>query len=397
MMVMAELAQSLRDDAFVQDPYPFYARAMSMGDLFVWQDMATVAAASHRSVSWLLRSKDWGREMPAALGPEPAVEIEPFARLDRCSMLELDPPRHTRLRKLVNRAFTSRNIANMEPEIESLTHQILDHLPQRTELQTEFCEQLPVRVIARLLGVADDMCPQMLSWSHDMVAMYQARRDQEVQRRACAAAQAFTQFITSEITRRRRQKSDDLMSQLVAVEDQEGGLSTDELVSTCILLLNAGHEATANSLGNGIKTILESGLDPVEILSPPQRTSTVEEILRFDPPLHVFERYARCDNELFGHNFRCGDKIALILASANRDPSVWEQADSFLPMRNATGHCSFGAGIHFCVGAPLARLELAIGLAAIFQRFPHISLASEPRYADRYHFHGLEELWVCLD
>ena len=393
---MMRLSQSPRDRGFVQNPYPFYAKARESGDLFFWEDYGKVTASSHRAVSWFLRDRAWGREIPEDFRPAPVPGLEPFDQLARNSMLDLDPPRHTRLRGLVNRAFTSRNVAELEPEISKLAHALIDRLPKRAELQKNFSESLPVMVIARLLGVRTEMCSQMLAWSHDMVAMYQAKRDRGIELRAARAAQEFTEFINEEIARRRAAPSDDLISRLIEAEDREGRLTNDEMVSTCILLLNAGHEATANSFGNGVKTIIESGLDPAQILTPEKRAATVEEILRYDPPLHIFERQAKQDAELFGRKFARGDIVALILASANRDPAVWDEGELFLPGRKVTPHTSFGAGIHFCVGAPLARLELAVGLAALFERHPKLSIAKECRYADRYHFHGLDELWVDL-
>ena len=393
---MQRFSQSPLEDAFVQDPYPFYERTRGDGDLFYWDDCKRVATGSYRAVNRLLRDRGWGREIPEEFRPVPEPHLKPFAQLANDSMLELDPPRHTSLRRLVNRAFTSSKISVLEPDIRELSAQLVERLPARAELQKSFAESLPVMVIARLLGVRIEMCAQMLAWSHDMVAMYQAKRDRAIEDRAATAAAEFTDFIQSEIVRRRKSPSDDLISRLIVAEDDEKRLTNGEMVSTCILLLNAGHEATANTIGNGVKTIVESGMDPHEILSPDRRAATVEEILRFDPPLHIFERQAKVDGELCGHAFRRGDIIALILAAANRDPAVYDQPDKFIPDRKPIAHTSFGAGIHFCVGAPLARLELAVGLATLFERCPNLSIIGRPRYANRYHFHGLDELWVNL-
>lgn len=390
---MKQLSQSLRDDKFVQNPYPFYEKARKLGHLFFWKEYGMVAATSYQAASLLFRDRAWGREIPedqASASPNMAA----FDLLAQNSMLELDPPRHTRLRGLVNRAFTSKFIAELEPEIEMLAHSLIDHFDKKTELQKNFSELLPVLVIAKLIGVDTSMCKQMLTWSHDMVAMYQAKKDHAIELRAEQAAQEFAQFIQDEISCRSVVDDSSLLSRLTEVRDEEGKLTTDELVSTCILLLNAGHEATSSAIGNGVKIIVESGLNRSHILSPSLRASTVEEILRFDPPLHIFERQAKIDTEVFGHKFCQGDRVALILAAANRDTEVWDNSDKFLPERKVKAHTSFGAGIHFCIGAPLARLELAVGLSTLFQRHPKMSLVGTPRYADKYHFHGLEELWV---
>ena len=393
--MLQRFTQSPREDGFVQDPYPFYHSARSAGDLFLWTDYGRISAVSHRAVGRFLRDRRWGREIPNEFRQESPKHLEPFMNLERHSMLELDPPDHTRLRGLVNRAFTSRRVHTLEPEIREIAERLAtDHGSRTIELQGTFAERLPVMVIARLLGVPEDMCSQLLTWSHDMVAMYQANRDRPIELKAAAAAAEFTAYMREQIERKRRKPSNDLISDLIEAEDEHGKLTRDEMVSTCILLLNAGHEATAYSLGNGVKAIIESGLDPAEILAPERRETTVEEILRFDPPLHIFERYAKEDHSLFGQSFRRGDMVAVLLAAANRDPAVYERPDEFLPERSGAGHASFGAGIHFCVGAPLARLELAVGLATLFEIHPRLSLAETPKYSDRYHFHGLKQLKV---
>lgn len=306
-------------------------------------------------------------------------------------MLEREPPAHTRLRGLVLRAFTSRRIAALDPEIAALAHTLIDRFPDGPfDLLAAFAELLPVTIIARLIGVDDAQAPQLLAWSHDMVAIYQARRDRAVEDRAEAAARDFSAFLADLIAIRRRAPRDDLLSHLIAARDAEDRLSADELVATCILLLNAGHEATVHSIGNGVKALLERGLaargDGIAPLA--------EEILRFDPPLHMFTRHALEDTEAFGHRFARGDTVGLLLAAAGRDPAAFPDSGRFDPSRMPNAHVAFGAGLHFCVGAPLARREMQIALPILFARCPRLALAETPRYADRYHFHGLETLTV---
>ena len=246
-------------------------------------------------------------------------------------------------------------------------------------------------VIARLLGVPEDMAPQLLAWSHAMVAMYQARRDRAVEDRANAAARDFAAFLEAHIATRRSRPADDLITALIAAEAEGSRLDTAELVATCVLLLNAGHEATVHAIGNGTAAILAAGLDPAALFATPEATECcVEEVLRFDPTLHLFTRYALEDLELFGHRFRTGDTVGCLLAAANRDPARFPDPARFDPSRAAGPQLSFGAGIHFCVGAPLARAELAVALPLLFARRP--ALAAPPAFADRYHFRGLAEL-----
>ena len=386
---MRQFSQSPTDPDFVQNPYPFYEQMRAAGDLGRWEDYGMVCAASHRAVHTILRDKRFGREVPPELAQPIPAHVTPFYAVEAHSMLELEPPRHTRLRGLVLRAFTSRRVKALAPEIEALAHACINAFPKDApfDLLPAFCEPIPVIVIARLLGVPDDMADQLLLWSHRMVAMYQANRSFETEVQAAEAASEFSDFLRGYIDQRRNDPRDDLITHLIAAEEDGTRLSTDELITTCILLLNAGHEATVHTLGNGVKTLLETGTRTIS-------ETTCEEILRYDPPLHMFTRYAYEDVALFGHDFQRGDQVALLLGSANRDTGVWDCADQFQPDRPIQQNTSFGGGLHFCVGAPLARLELQIALPILLERCPKLTLSEQPRYANTYHFHGLERLMV---
>ena len=303
-------------------------------------------------------------------------------------MLELNPPRHTRLRGLVLRAFTSRRIAALEPEIETLCHQLIDQFPTgEFDLLDTYARTVPVIIIARLLGVPEERADDLLAWSNAMVAMYVAGRTREIEDQAIIATEAFVAFMRSYVEEKRKAPADDLMSHLIAAEEDGEKLTTDELITTCILLLNAGHEATVHTMGNTVKTLLERDIRTAD-------AQIVEEALRFDPPLHMFDRYVTEDCELFGHAFKRGDTVKCLLGAANRDPAPYPDPDTFDPSRKGPVNVAFGGGIHFCVGAPLARLELRVALNALFTRCPDIALAQQPRYANAYHFHGLEALRV---
>ena len=382
---MQRLGQSPTDPAFVQNPYAFYDLARGE-DLFFWIDYSMVCATSHRAVSALLRDRRLGREAPAP--PSFAPRLAPFYAVEAHSMLELEPPRHTRLRGLVLRAFTSRRIAALGPEIEALCHSLIDQFPTGGfDLLDLFARPIPVIIIARLLGVPEGRADDLLVWSNAMVAMYQARRTRAIEDAAVAATHAFTAFLTDYIAIKRQTPADDLISELIAAEEAGERLSTDELISTCILLLNAGHEATVHSFGNGIKTLLQTGIRGIT-------APLVEEVLRHDPPLHMFTRYVYEDLTLFGHDFKRGDEVGCLLGAANRDPAAYPDPARFDPIRSGPANTSFGGGIHFCVGAPLARLELLVGLRVLFERCPTLGLVDAPHYADVYHFHGLERLMV---
>lgn len=391
---MQTLSQSPIDPAFVQNPYPFYDRARACGPFFYWQDYGLPCTTSYAAVNAILRDRRFGREVPPEKRAPIPDHLAPFYAIEAHSMLELEPPTHTRLRSLVLRAFTSRRINALAPEIETLCHQLVDNLPEgEFDLLRHFGQRLPVIIIARLLGVPESMSDDLLRWSNAMVAMYTAGRTRDTEDRAAAAAADFADFMRSYIEARRTLPADDLITHLIAAESGGERLSTDELITTCILLLNAGHEATVHGFGNGVKTLLETKT-PATALAPDRVEATVEEIFRYDPPLHLFTRHAYDDIEVMGHHFAKGDEVALLLAAANRDPGPWEAPNTFDPTRLIKPNQSFGAGLHFCVGAPLARLELQIALPILFARLPGLRLASPPRYANAFHFHGLERLMV---
>ena len=393
-----EIDQDPRADDFVQDPYPFYARMRKLGRAFHWKQYGHICVPGFEDVNALLRDRRFGRQVlhkttRQALGwPEPDPKLAEFHAVERHSLLELEPPDHTRLRTLVTRAFVSRQVERLRPRIEALAHSLIDAFPSGpVDLLQAYATPIPVRVIAALLGVDEGHAPQLLDWSHRLVAMYQFRRSAAVEASANAAAITFSEFIRGEMDRVRKHPGDDLLSLLVRAE----GLSEPEIISTVILLLNAGHEASVHAIGNGVTAILRSGLQSSALFATPAATAaTVEETLRYDPPLHMFTRYALEDVELDGARLKIGDVVGLMLGSANRDPARYAHPERFDPARDASGHLSFGAGIHFCLGAPLARLEIDVALPALFQRLPKLALAEPPRYRDAYHFHGLERLMV---
>ncbi|MDN5785529.1 cytochrome P450 [Pseudorhodobacter sp.] len=388
---MRSLSQSPNDPAFVQDPYAFYDRARVSGPFFHWTDYGKTCATSYAAVNAILRDRRFGREVPQEQRKPIAPHTAPFYAVEADSMLELEPPRHTRLRGLVMRAFTSRQINALAPEIAQLSHELITAFPEGSfDLLRHFGQRLPVIIIARLLGVPEEMGDQLLRWSNAMVKMYIPNRSRAVEDAAATASTDFTAFLRSYIKERRAKPADDLITHLIAAEEAGERLSTDELITTCILLLNAGHEATVHSIGNAVKTILETG---TPITATPAY-ALVEELLRFDPPLHMFTRHAYEDAEVMGHLIPKGSEVALLLAAANRDPQAYERPERFNPNRPVKPHLSFGAGLHFCVGAPLARLELQTALPILFERLPGLRLTEPPRYADLYHFHGLERLMI---
>lgn len=399
----ATLRLDPHEPAFVQNPYEAYAFLHQQRRAVFWEQYGFWCLTGFDDVTRALRDKRLGRERPGgylanvrATGDR--SHLTHFDAAEAGSMLELEPPVHTKLRTLVNRAFVSRNVERLRPTIEALAHELIDGFQDqgRVDLLPAFASPLPITIIAEMLGVPVAMGPQLLDWSHRMVAMYMHGRTRETEDDADRAAREFSGFLRGYVSRRRGMPGDDLLSLLISAHESGQKLTEDELISSAILLLNAGHEATVHQTGNAVLAILTHGGDPRQLFATPAASAaTIEECLRFDAPLHMFTRYAYDEVPLAdGVTLLPGDQVGLLLGAANRDPLAFTAPQSFDPGRADQKNVSFGAGIHFCIGAPLARLELRVGLKVLFERLPGLRLADTPFYRDSYHFHGLERLDV---
>ncbi|WP_284758734.1 cytochrome P450 [Agrobacterium sp. fls2-241-TYG-188a] len=390
-----------RHPGFYGNPNAVYAALHAQCPTFYWEEQKQWFFTGYDHVNALLRDRRFGRQIlhiasreELCLAP-PCEHTRHFDAAERHSLLEIEPPEHTRLRTLVNRAFVSRHVEKMKPEIEALAHGLIDRFEQdgRTELLSSFADIIPVTMIARMIGIPEEMGPQLLKWSHAYVGMYMFKRTREDEVAADQAAREFADYVRSIIEERRREPKDDLLSHMIHTEHKGQYLTDDELISTTIVLLNAGHEATVHQIGNSVRVILESGKDPAPLFQDGKSTErTVEETLRICAPVHIFQRWALEPTEIDGIPFKRGDKVSLILAAANLDPAKFTEPLVFKPERAEAPNLSFGAGIHFCIGAPLARLELNIALPLLFKRLPGLRIDKKPRVKDVYHFHGLERL-----
>ncbi len=398
-----KVSLDIRDPDFYNDPYPYYQRLRNSCPVFLWEEHELWTFARHEDVVALFRDRRLGRkidpqDIPACRRPSNASSAtKPFFDIDQLSMLAQEPPTHTRLRGLVQKAFVARSVEQLRPRIEQICHGLVDRMIDagQCDLLEAFATPLPVTVIAEMLGVPVEMTDKLLAWSHAMVKMYEMQRTEQMELNAVAASREFVAYLRQLVMDRRRNPSNDLISRLVEVEEAGEKLTEDELIANCILLLNAGHEATVNLIGNGMCALLKHEDQLRRWRSDRDLTETaVEELLRYDTPLHQFNRWVLKPFEFRGQQFEVGQEIALLLGSANRDEDVFDSPDELELGRKKNPHVSLGGGIHYCLGAPLARLELSIAFNVLIERLPNLELVDEPKYCNTFHFHGLESLIV---
>lgn len=379
---------------FIADPYPIFATIRPDSPV-LWHDKTQMwLALSYEHANAVLRHRRLGRIWRDR---EPADTFEPFNLLHRHQMMENEPPEHSRLRGPVARAFARGHIERLRPRIKAMANDLLDAVDgmDQFDLLADFAAPLPVAVIAELLGVPAADRVLLRPWSNAIVKMYEYARTPLQQAQAVTAAQEFADYMRALAEERRITPRDDLISHLAAVEGSDTPLTDDELVASVILLLNAGHEASVNVFGNGTVALLHHPTELTRLRDDPSLIGTaVEEMIRFDPPLHLFERTVIEDVRIGGRLVQEGQKIAALLGSANRDPAAFAEPDLMNIAREPNPHLGFGAGIHFCLGAPLARLELQISLPALLHRFPRLALAAEPPLRPTFVLRGYESITV---
>ncbi|RBY96342.1 cytochrome P450 [Blastococcus sp. TF02-8] len=386
---------------FVANPYPAFARARAEAPVRWHEGLGMWLAFTHAESNAVLRDRRLGRIWRDR---EPAERFDSFNLIHRNAILEMEPPDHTRLRRLITSAFARGHVERLRPWVEELAGRLADQLVERSagsepvDLLTDMAEQLPVAVIAELLGVPESDRPLLRPWSNAIVKMYEYDRPREREDAAERAAAEFVAFLRELAAQRRATPGEDLLSHLVSVRDSDGDrLTEDELVTTCILLLNAGHEATVNVSGNGTLALLRHP-EQLQLLREDRSLlpGAIEELMRFDPPLQLFERTATADVEIGGVTVPEGQKIAALLGAANHDPAVFAAPDALDVTRSENPHISFGAGIHFCIGAPLARVELQATFGALLDRTSSIELGGEPERRPEFVIRGLRTLPVVL-
>jgi cytochrome P450 len=311
-------------------------------------------------------------------------------------MLFVDPPDHTRLRTLVNKAFTPAAIGRLRSRVEELTAQLLDRVADAGELDLvdDLAYPLPVTVICELLGVPAQDQTRFRAWSGALVHLLDPLVATDTLQRALAARTALRGYLGALVAQRRAYPAEDLLTALVAAEDQGHRLSEPELVSMCLLLLIAGHETTVNLIANGTLALLTNPAQRDRLAADPRlAASAVEELLRYDSPVQLTARHVLADLEVGGRRVGEGETVLAVLGAANRDPAQFPEPDRLDLARSLNRHLAFGGGIHFCLGAPLARMEAQIALTALLGRFPRLCLGdSPPTWRDTVTLRGLASL-----
>ncbi|MFI7633863.1 cytochrome P450 [Nonomuraea sp. NPDC049400] len=387
------------DPDFVAHPYGVYDELRRESPVSYFEPTNQWLISRHADVNALLRDRRLGRSYlhvatHEEFGRPPEPEFhEPFWRVIRAGMLDVEPPVHTRLRRLVSKAFTPRMVESLRPRVRAIAEGLVDAFVEKGggDLIAEVAEPLPVTVIAEMLGIPEHDRHLLRPWSADICGMYELNPTPDAQHAAVRAASEFAGYLKTLAAQRRRTPGEDLVSALAAIDE----LTEDELVGTCVLLLNAGHEATVNVTGNGWWSLFRNPAELARLREDRSLLPTaVEELMRWDTPLQMFERWVLEDIEVHGVEIPRGSEVALLFGSANRDQAVFEEPDRLDVGRADNPHISFGAGIHFCLGAPLARIELMESFGALLTRANKLELRQEPAWKPGYIIRGLESLEV---
>ncbi len=394
------------DRSLWDDPFPIYDAMRERGPLN--KGGIVYATVSHPLASEVLRSPDFrvdlssSRRLPPVARKVFALSTDPWAvgPAEPPSMLAVDPPDHTKYRRLVSKVFTARAVAAMEPKVEAIADELLDEMARhdRVDLVEMYAGPLPVRVIAEILGVPAEMQPKMLEWGNAAAVTLEPAMRYRDFRKAAAALENIHRWLAQHLVNLRRNPGDDLLSKLAVLVDEGEMLNDVELRTTALLVIGAGFETTVNLIGNGVMQMLAH---PDQLAAakgdPSMWPNAVDEILRFDSPVQATGRVAAEDVEICGHPVEAGRYVVTMLAGCNRDPEVFTDPDRFdITRGNAREHLAFSSGIHFCLGASLARLEGAIALRKLFERFPDLALDGPPVRRQLRVLRGYEHLPVAL-
>ncbi len=409
MKEIPEYSISLNDPEFIANPYPKLTEIRRDLPIFFDPGYDRIFINLHADINAVLRDKRFGRGMlhlysREEMGwPEPDPRQASFRRYQDHVFMDMEGAAHARLRGLVSKVFTPRQVERLRTKLEQTTHALIDAVPKHSPFNfaSEIAEPLPVAMIADLLGIPEPIRPHLRPWSAAIVKMYEMNYSEEDIANANRAADEFLDTILELAAEKRAQPQDDLISQLATVELDGSRLTDQELAATSIFLLNAGHEATVNASCLGLLALLrnEGALHEIKEAINNEKGDAllktgVDELLRYDTPAPMFERYVLEDMEFKGYPLKHGQELALMYISGNRDEAVFPNPDQLQLNRTENPLLTFGLGTHYCVGAPLARLELKTVFRIMFERMPGLRLAGEPKFSDGFVIRGLKELMV---
>lgn len=396
------------NDEILQNPYPTYARMHEEGPLHyvdVGSKWAVWAIFSHADCSAIAKdprlSAKRAQQMLLPLPFSSHAEFSELARMLGLWLIFMDPPEHTRLRKLMNKGFSPAAIEGLRPQVEAIVDQMLGSLRHGSEidLMREFANPMPVRIISAMLGVPQELHETFVNWSR-AIAVFRGSPDRTVEQARAAqdALVQMTDFFRKTVAERRRNKGNDLISLLIDIEEDGEVLTEEELYAQCIALLFAGHETTRNLIGNGMYTLLQHPEQTTELREQPEIIRTaVEEILRYESPVQFTARVLKEEIEVCGQRIPQKWSILCMLGAANRDPKQFKEPNKLNLKRLNNQHLAFSAGPHFCIGSQLARLEGQIAILKLVQRFPEMKLTGpKPEWAATFGFRGLKSLPVIL-
>lgn len=392
---------------FREDPYRVYALLRRHRPVFHDERWNLTFFSRHEDVASILRDRRFGRQATHVLHPDelsrpeaPWDRYPQWSRFIRESFIDLEGERHTILRRLVAKAFTKRTTESYRPRLLEVANERLDEALARGAMDviTDYATPIPLTMISELMGIPTADRTQLVEWSHRIVRLFDYNATDEDGAEAETAIVEFATYLREVLEHRRRHPGDDLISELAEVEDDGHRLEDDDLIATAILTLNAGHEATVHAIGNGIVALAGNPAQYAELREHPELAApAAEELLRYDTPLQMFERWVLEDVEIRGVALRKGAKVGLLFGAANRDETVFAAADTLELGRAPNPHVSFGGGAHLCVGAPLARLELAIAFGELTRRVAELTITTpQLTRTPSLVFRGVEELHASV-
>ncbi len=390
------------DPAFVADPYPVYARLRAEDPALRSEELGLVLFSRHADILSLLRDRRLGRafesDPPAGAAHPDKSQLPHYRRYVADNLLEHEGQTHSRLRGILFEALNPARILSLKPKIESVARSLVANARRQREFDFLAAVAVPLTVtmIAELIGWPEAERHRLRPWSADIVRLYERDSSDEDERAAETAAREFGRMVDVIVAERRGRPRDDVISELAAAEDRGLLRSHDELIASCMLLLNAGHEATVNASGNGLLALLRH---PVQLDSlradSKLMPGAIEEMLRYESPLHMFHRYVLEDFSFAGVSLKRGETVGLLYGSANRDAGAFDKPDEFDIRRRPNRHLAFGAETHFCLGSQLARLELSTLFRVLLEELPDLALAErEPQYRPGFVFRGLKRLML---